>query len=326
AIAGNHDSPERIEAPVPLAKACGIVLVGFPYTIPTPFSLSGGFELTKVDRGFLELTLPTIPFPLRILLTPYANEMRLKEYLGNNDAIALNETLARHWRSLSDKYCDEKGVNILLAHLLMTSDENAIPQEPEDEKSINYIGGASAVLTSSIPPQIQYTALGHLHRKQILAENAAPVAYSGSILEYSFSEAHQQKYVIVIEAVPQKPVDLTFIPLQKGFKLKRATFDDEQKAIEWLQKNRESFIELTFRTETYLEATLKKRFLEANPRIVHLIPSLMQKDTEKSSSEKSIDPQKHIHELFIEYFKHKKNQEPNTELMQLFQEIINFDA
>src|SRR5579872_1513255 len=29
AIAGNHDSPERIEAPDPLARECGIVFAGF---------------------------------------------------------------------------------------------------------------------------------------------------------------------------------------------------------------------------------------------------------------------------------------------------------
>jgi len=32
AIAGNHDSPDRIEVPDPLAKECGIILAGFPNT------------------------------------------------------------------------------------------------------------------------------------------------------------------------------------------------------------------------------------------------------------------------------------------------------
>ena len=30
AIAGNHDSPDRIEAPDPLARACGIIFAGYP--------------------------------------------------------------------------------------------------------------------------------------------------------------------------------------------------------------------------------------------------------------------------------------------------------
>src|SRR5512140_674864 len=31
-IAGNHDSPERIEAPDPLARECGIIFSGLPET------------------------------------------------------------------------------------------------------------------------------------------------------------------------------------------------------------------------------------------------------------------------------------------------------
>ena len=30
AIAGNHDSPDRIDAPDPLARECGIILIGHP--------------------------------------------------------------------------------------------------------------------------------------------------------------------------------------------------------------------------------------------------------------------------------------------------------
>ena len=42
AIAGNHDSPERIEAPESLARECGIVFSGFPHTVVPTFSLPTG--------------------------------------------------------------------------------------------------------------------------------------------------------------------------------------------------------------------------------------------------------------------------------------------
>lgn len=38
AIAGNHDSPERIEAPEPLARECGIILLGYPDSSIEPFT------------------------------------------------------------------------------------------------------------------------------------------------------------------------------------------------------------------------------------------------------------------------------------------------
>src|ERR1035437_3612263 len=33
ALAGNHDSPDRIEAPEPLARECGILLAGYPNSL-----------------------------------------------------------------------------------------------------------------------------------------------------------------------------------------------------------------------------------------------------------------------------------------------------
>ncbi|MBN2262520.1 MAG: exonuclease subunit SbcD, partial [Prolixibacteraceae bacterium] len=39
AIAGNHDSPDRIEAPDPLARECGILFAGYPNSKLAPFEL-----------------------------------------------------------------------------------------------------------------------------------------------------------------------------------------------------------------------------------------------------------------------------------------------
>src|SRR5690554_6441145 len=82
AIAGNHDSPDRIEAPDPLARACGIIFAGYPNSVVIPFGLDCGLKVLQNNEGFLELQLPGTEVPLRILMTPYANEYRLKTFLG----------------------------------------------------------------------------------------------------------------------------------------------------------------------------------------------------------------------------------------------------
>ncbi|MGB3077169.1 MAG: exonuclease subunit SbcD, partial [Chitinophagales bacterium] len=135
AIAGNHDSPERIEAPDPLARECGIIFAGFPNSIVKPFSLQDGIAVTKSDTGFLELKLPHIDFPLRLLLTPYASELRLKTFLGSEDQdAALRTLLQQHWEILAATYCDQQGVNLMLAHLYFMKKDGTPPEEPEDEK------------------------------------------------------------------------------------------------------------------------------------------------------------------------------------------------
>ncbi|GAB4342261.1 MAG: exonuclease SbcCD subunit D [Flammeovirgaceae bacterium] len=325
AIAGNHDSPERIEAPTPLANECGIVLLGFPLTIPKSFILKSGLRISKTDRGFLEVYLPKYIYPLRILLTPYANEVRLKEYFETkNSDDAMNQCLKNHWDTLANQYCDANGVNILMTHLYMMERNGTQEKEPEDERSIVYLGGASPVMTDIIPNQIQYTAVGHLHRQHFVKGHQSPVMYSGSLLEYSFSETNQQKYVLIIEAVPQKPVDVTPVPLQSGKKLKRVRFKAANEALYWLENNQNCFVELTFATEKYIESNIKQSFFQAHQGIVHLIPEILS-EVSYNSTNVQIDTTKQIEELFIEYFIKMNGNQPNKELLDLFKEIMNVE-
>ena len=202
-IAGNHDSPDRIEAPDPLARECGILFTGYPHTKLEPFELESGLKVIRSEEGFAELQLPGCPDRLRLLLTPYASEYRLKTYLGNEDTeTELRKVLQDRWTALAEKYCDLSGINILLTHLFMIKNDDERPEEPEDEKPILHVGGAQAVYTGNIPDGIQYTALGHLHRKWIVDTKPGTVAYSGSPLSYSFSEANQSKYVMIAEIHP----------------------------------------------------------------------------------------------------------------------------
>ncbi len=199
AIAGNHDMPERIEAPDPLARECGIIFAGFPDTSIPEYSLEGKFKIAASEPGFMNLQLPGKP-ALRVLSTPYANEIRLRK--GLNQEKDLQEILADHWGLLAERHCDDKGVNILLTHLLFMNEGGEVPEEPEDERPINHIGGAQAIYTSAIPASLQYVALGHLHRTQTVTTVPCPVIYSGSPLSYSFSEAGQQKHVVLIDLEP----------------------------------------------------------------------------------------------------------------------------
>ncbi|SEU13316.1 Exodeoxyribonuclease I subunit D, partial [Draconibacterium orientale] len=101
AIAGNHDSPDRIEAPDPLARECGIIFAGYPNSRIASFELESGMKVLNSEDGFLEVQLPETPVPLRILLTPYANEYRLKTCLEvENSEDELRAVLQKKWEAL----------------------------------------------------------------------------------------------------------------------------------------------------------------------------------------------------------------------------------
>ncbi|MDI9877458.1 metallophosphoesterase family protein [Flectobacillus rivi] len=326
AIAGNHDSPERIEVPDALARACGIVFVGYPNAYLRPFSTEGGIEVLHVDNGYIELALPKQQTPLRLILTPYANEVRLKTYLGVEDTEdSLRQHLAQHWKQLADQYFDEKGVNFLVTHLFMMKNGGEQPEEPDDEKPILHVGGASAIFSENIPPQTQYVALGHLHRFQTIDIEPCPIIYSSSPLAYSFSEANQTKYVVVVEAEAGQPVSLTPVALTKGKKLLRNKFTEIEEAMTWLEDNQDAIVQITMVTESYLESADKKRLMEAHPMMMPIIPEVknLQKGNDGTSKIVSID-NKSMEELFVEYFKNSKEgkgQAPSESLMELFKEI-----
>jgi len=322
AIAGNHDSPDRIDAPNPLAKECGIILIGYPNAEIPIFELEH-FKITKTDEGFIELKLNQFDYPIRILHTAYANEIRLKEYLGeDNKELALNQILKDSWQNIAENYCDENGVNILLTHLFMMKKGMPKPEEPEGEKPI-MIGNADLIYSEIIPERIQYSALGHLHNYQNIGTVEKPVVYSSSSLCYSFSEARQTKSVTIIEAEPNQNVTIKNIALTQGKSLFRKTFDEVEKALDWLKENSDSLVELTFESDSFLKAEDRKLLYQTHHGIIHLIPKLKNDIVDSTQTDKSINLNQDIQDLFKDYFKSRnQNQEPNEELMSIFKEII----
>ena len=327
AIAGNHDSPERIEAPDPLAKECGIIFVGFPFSHVKPFRIESGLEITRSEPGFIELKLPTSKIPLRLILTPYANEIRLKKELASEKGkdAATSLILENKWRNLADTYCDPVGVNILVAHLLMMKEGGEPPlEELDEEKPILNIGGAATIFTNRIPKEFQYTALGHLHRRQTIDDDNGPVVYCGSPLAYSYAEKNQTKFTTVVEAYPNKKVDVRHVPLQSGKKLLTARFDDLEAAIAWLSANKESWVELTFVSDSFLKAEDKRRLLHAHPGITDIIPEMKNSDAEGNANGRKIDFNKNMEELFKDYFKSAhKGVAVSDEILLLFKECLS---
>jgi len=322
AIAGNHDSPDRIESPDPLARECGIVFIGYPNTVVPPFELESGFKILQSAEGFVELQLPRCNEPLRILHTAYANEFRMKTYLGSeNNEQQLRDMLATKWQNQVADYCDSLGCNLLVSHLFFIKEGADLPEEPEDEKPILHVGGAQAIFSGNVPGGLHYVALGHLHRKQIVDSAPCPIVYSGSPLSYSFAEANQSKYVMIVDMEVGGNVAVKEIPLAKGKRLLRYRADGVEKAIEWLRDNTDALVELTLVSDTYITAQERKQLLEVHPNIISIIPDI--KSKELVASDRSMaDLSKNTEELFRDYFIKEKGQEPSDSLMTLFKEML----
>lgn len=321
AIAGNHDSPDRIDSPDPLARACGIIFIGYPHAEVRPLAMDSAFQITQTDKGFLEIQFQHIPYPIRVLTTAYANELRLKQFLGiENKGEQLNEVLQKSWQDLADKYCDTNGVNLLTAHLYLMQRGGEILEEPEGEKPIK-IGNADIVYSDAIPSQIQYTALGHLHRYQYIKGHQNPVVYSSSPLSYSFAEAGQEKKVVIVDVEPNEQAQIKAISLHSGKQLCRKTFDNIDDAVSWLHAHPYTLVELTIVSDSFMSSADLKRIHEAHGGIVHIIPVVRNIRLSTDNTEQ-IKLNQDIHSLFGDYFRSKHGQDPNDEIKDLFKEVL----
>ncbi len=324
-IAGNHDSPDHILAPETLARSLGIITIGQPYQTVTPFTHENGLSVTRSAPGLIELSLPGEP-PLRIITTPYANAIRLKTALDPDDPeAAMTTILSQHWKELADTWCDEKGCNLFMGHFYFAVDPAHPDPEPDDEKPILYSGGIPALPVHAIPPQIQYAALGHLHRPhQVSGPDQVPVVYSGSPLSYSFSEAHQQKKVVVIDLNPGKKARIDYHELHSGYPLLRHKSRDIEEAVQYLQEHQEAYVELTMVCPEFLSSEWKARLEQAHPRVM-IIPEMELLADEQTQANPALQLDR-MDDVFSAYFQHKMGTVPDEALMDLFHELLNEEA
>ncbi len=326
AISGNHDSSQFVEAPDPLARELGILFYSRYDSIISCGILDGGMEISQSDSGFVELRLPKFEFPIRILLAPYANEVSLRTYLGEeNREEVFRELLGQNWQQLADRYCDENGVNLFMGHFFFIEEGSTTPpdSEPESERPILHVGGTQSLFTQQLPSQIQYAALGHLHRYQTVSKSPSPVVYSSSPLAYSFSEADQEKNVVLIHAKPKEPVLYRPIPLKQGSSLYKVSFDNLPDNLAWLEAHPYCFVEITFLTDESIDASTRKAILKAHDGIVNLIPQLRQTPGLAQEELRAEDLSRDMESLFRLFYTSEKGQEPNAQLMELFKEVLS---
>ncbi|MCC5921424.1 MAG: exonuclease subunit SbcD [Cyclobacteriaceae bacterium] len=322
-IAGNHDSAERLETYNPLTQNLSIISYGFHDKIIPSGPLSEHWEVIASDRGFVNLRQQNSKQELRVILCPYANELTLKQELSGDKEQSLREVLAEHWQQLADTYMDERGINIMIAHMFFTPESGETQAESEDEKPIRHVGGVQDLYCADIPPQVQYTALGHLHRYQNLRKNdKPPVVYSSSILAYSFAESNQQKYVVLLESDDDQDLNMQTVPIQSGRKLLKQVCNNPDEARSFLSSHPNALIELHIYTDSYLERSLIDELHDLHDGIIEILPSQKKAQSLENESEQVASPiEKSEMELFSDFFFINHQVNPSEELIDLFREI-----
>ncbi|MGR8952207.1 MAG: exonuclease SbcCD subunit D C-terminal domain-containing protein [Gammaproteobacteria bacterium] len=185
-IAGNHDSPGRLEAPSPLLDVFDTRVVGQTLRNPDGEIDTESLTVPLYDRnGVLRAWCLAVPF-LRPGDVPRI-ETDGDAYLAGVEALyrqALQQALAKR----------RAGEAILaLGHCHL--DGGVVSQE--SERRI-VVGGLEALSVGIFDNTIAYVALGHLHMPQTVGGRDW-VRYSGSPLPMSFAEIDYPHQVVLLE-------------------------------------------------------------------------------------------------------------------------------
>ena len=316
-IAGNHDSPERIEAIEPLLFQSGIIVAGWPFSAPMCYSIPSGISIISSAQGFVELQLPHCKYPVRVLLGAYANTVRCTPLLSpdNQD---IQGILKKLWNNTHSLYQNKEGFNVFIGHGLFMG--STIPEEDEGERSV-MVGGAQAIPLAYIPENIDYAALGHIHKPLKFDSASFPILYSGSPLCYSMAEAGQKKHIVMAEFVsPGQSAVLRYIELSKGKSLIKIYANSVQDALQSLSTCQNSYVELNLILSNHITIEEKNKLYDAHDGIVDI---LLKMDMSNAVLESMPDMTISISELFKSFYKEKKGIDPSKEMMQLFNEVLN---
>ena len=221
AIAGNHDSAERIEFGSELLRSSGLILTGHPLSK----------SLLTLDDRHGPVDFVPIPFA-----TPEALRSALRE--AGSDA-SLQGFSAAMQRQVDEALQQSKSSRkVAIAHAFVTGGHTS-----ESERDLQ-VGGTGDVAAQVFDPFV-YTALGHLHRPQWIdaKRRGEAIRYSGSLLPYSFSEIDQPKSVTLVELGAEGVETTEYIELRARRQLRKltGTFDEILKAAQ-RDASREDYI------------------------------------------------------------------------------------
>lgn len=176
AIAGNHDSPDRIDFAVKLMERNGLYMSGqlrFPIK---PVILHDEFG------------------EVHFYLVPYGDPSIMRYLLGNDQIRSHQEAMEAIVAGIIEQW-DPQARHVLIGHAFVTPYGEAEQNTSDAERPLS-IGGAEYV-SAELLKAFDYVALGHLHQAHHVGNER--IRYSGSPLKYSISEEKHKKGYLVVE-------------------------------------------------------------------------------------------------------------------------------
>lgn len=200
AIAGNHDSNERLEYAAELLETSNLFIEGM------------------VKKTTRKVTINGVNF----YLLPFSDHITVRQLLEQDDIKDL-EDATKAQVELMKANMNLEETNILIAHGYIVNQTKESVEDSDSERPLSI--GTAEFVDASIFEDFDYVALGHLHKAQKVKWEK--VRYSGSPLKYSKSEVPHKKKSWIVEIEKDKlevePIEIE--PL-RDMQVLRGTFEE----------------------------------------------------------------------------------------------------
>lgn len=176
AVAGNHDSPGRLNFGSRLMKDKGIHIAG------------------HVQRDHQPVVLEDEHGEVHFHLVPYTDPSMVR-YIFDDPEIRTHDDALQAITANIKSLWKPEARHVFVGHAFVTSHGEQEENTSDSERPLA-IGGAEHVSAAHLEG-FHYSALGHLHKAHFVRNET--IRYAGSPLKYSISEEHHQKGYLVVE-------------------------------------------------------------------------------------------------------------------------------
>ena len=222
-IAGNHDSASRLEAPLPLLSDKRTHIKGLVPKVDSEIDYDQLIQPLYNKEGLIEAYCLVVPF------------LRQGDYpkveSENAYAAGINALYLELIKCVKLIKTDSQGV-IAMGHMQTIGSE--FSETDHSEKFI--IGGLEAISTSPFV-DLNYTALGHIHKAQRLS-GCEYIRYAGSPLPMSFAEKNYKHGVVKVIIDQGKTLEvnvLSYEPLVRMMSVPSKGFAQPEELLQLLE-------------------------------------------------------------------------------------------
>lgn len=261
ALAGNHDSNERVEFASSLLRDSGLYIVG---------NLK-----RKIDKIVLEDEYGKVNFyPIPYADVPVVRDLFEDENIKTHD-LAMQKIISE---ILNDFNEDERNIAVAHGYVTQMKEDNFEALEESDSEKPLSIGGTEYINSKHFE-KFNYTALGHLHGPQKVGSDK--IRYSGSLMKYSFSEVNQKKGITIVDIDENGDVDIEIYNLKprRDFRVKTGTLEEIIKGFDNSSENYEDYIKVILKD--------KGELLDPMAKLRSIYPNVMELTREERVSRNS---------------------------------------